>query len=119
MTWDCIFCKIVQGEIPCKKIYEDENFLAFLDVNPQLEKHTLLIPKKHFVNTIDFDTDLSKKLFEAIKKIFEILKKDDNFTGFNILQNNFRSADQVVDHLHFHILPRKENDSYEISIRKK
>jgi len=115
---DCIFCKIVKGEIPSEKILENENFLAFLDIHPEVEGHTLVVPKEHFETILDFDSSLSKELIDFIKEVYEILNKKFNSTGFNLVQNNFKSAGQIVDHIHFHILPRRENDGRVLSLKK-
>lgn len=105
---DCIFCKIISGDVPCHKIYEDEYVLAFLDVNPVVNGHTLVIPKKHFVNIFDVDDFYLEKVTLAIKKIANHYNKI--FDGVNILNANDKSAQQSVFHLHFHIIPRTIND---------
>ena len=105
---DCIFCKIISGDVPCYKIYEDECVLAFLDVNPVVNGHTLVIPKKHFVNIFDVDDFYLEKVTLAIKKIAKHYNKI--FDGVNILNANDKSAQQSVFHLHFHIIPRTIND---------
>jgi histidine triad (HIT) family protein len=108
---DCIFCKIVKGEIPCVKIWEDEDFIAIADVKPVGEGHTLVIPKKHFDTLMDLDEDIEKKYIGAIKKTGEILMKKYNAQGFNSVLNNGKVAGQLVNHVHFHILPRREGDN--------
>lgn len=108
---DCIFCKIVNGEIPAVKVWEDENFIAFADVKPVGEGHTLIIPKKHFDTLMDLDEGTSGKYLEAIKKTGEILMGKYNAEGFNCVLNNGEVAGQVVKHVHFHILPRKNGDN--------
>ncbi|HKL23624.1 MAG TPA: HIT family protein [Candidatus Nanoarchaeia archaeon] len=113
---ECIFCKIVGGEVSSKKVFENELFLAFFDANPKVEGHSLIIPKKHFENILDFDPLLGEELIYFVKKVFEILKKDFGAEGFNIVQNNFKPAGQVVNHLHFHILPRKIGDGYSLGL---
>lgn len=107
---DCIFCKIVGGEIPSHKIYEDDDVLAFLDINGKTTGHTLVIPKKHCVNILDADTENLSKVILAVKKVANHYVDDLKFTGFNLQVNNGQSAGQEVPHLHFHILPRG-NDS--------
>lgn len=106
---DCIFCKIARGEIPAKIIYESENFIAFPDANPKVKGHTLIIPKKHFVNLIDLPAVSGSELVDAIKKIFEIKQKE-GCEGFNLIMNNFSAAGQAVMHAHLHFLPRKKGD---------
>ncbi len=108
---NCIFCQIVNKEIPSKIIYENEYNLAFLDIFPIGEGHTIVIPKKHYSN---IEVIPEKDLIEIIKtvKSLSILLHDKlNFDGYNILQNNFKAAGQVVQHFHFHIIPRNFNDS--------
>ncbi len=103
---DCIFCKIIQGEIQALKIYEDENFIAFLDINPRTKGHSLVIPKTHYETFIEMDDDLVSKIGLVVKHIAKTLIEKLNATGFNILNNNGESAGQVVKHIHIHILPR-------------
>ena len=109
---DCIFCKMAKKEIKVKIIYENDSFFAVPDANPKVEGHTLIIPKKHFVNMMDLPTHLGKDLIDAIKKVAK--KKLKEFDGFNILQNNFPSAGQVVMHAHFHFFPRRKGDNFKI-----
>lgn len=115
---DCIFCKIVKGEIPCHKIYEDEKFLAFADAHPLEEGHTLVIPKKHFENFIDVDEEFGSKYIQSIQKVGKILMEKYKLKGFNILLNNGKDAGQLVNHVHFHIFPRK-NDGRLLELVKK
>ena len=107
---DCIFCKIVKKEIPSKIVFENENTIAFLDIFPISKGHSIIIPKKHF-NTIEDipDEDLSD-LFKAVKHVAILLKEKLNLEGYNILQNNFEAAGQVVKHIHIHIIPRNSDD---------
>lgn len=102
---DCIFCKISKGDIPSCKIYEDENVFAFLDINPKLEGHTLVIPKKHCKNISDATMETLDSIMVAVKKITDHYIKDVGFTGFKLQVNNGESAGQEVSHLHFHIMP--------------
>ena len=102
---DCIFCKIVSGEIPSNKIYEDENVLAFKDLNPQMPIHILVIPKKHIESIVDLrieDEILVGKIFTAINEIACDIGIDK--TGFRVISNCGQDAGQTVKHLHFHIL---------------
>jgi histidine triad (HIT) family protein len=110
---DCIFCKIANKEIDVEVIYENDNFIAFPDANPKVEGHTLIVPKKHFTNVLDLPVSLGSELLDAIKAVADEKLKE-GFEGFNVLQNNFESAGQVVMHAHFHFLPRKKGDSKNI-----
>ena len=114
MRNDCIFCAIADGEIPCFKVYEDDAVLAYLDINPFAEGHTLVIPKAHFTGLLDAPDDVLAGLLAHVKKIAAHLKETLPCDGFNILQNNGAAAGQTVPHLHFHIVPRR-GDGGEIS----
>ena len=107
---DCIFCKIVKGEIPCNKIYEDENVLAFLDISGKVVGHTLVIPKMHCENILDCQDNQLENIIKAVKMIANHYINDCGFSGFNLHVNNGKSAGQEVSHLHFHILPRGNNE---------
>ncbi|MEI8364211.1 MAG: HIT family protein [archaeon] len=109
---DCLFCKIIKGKIPCYKVYEDKDFLAFLDINPIAKGHTLVIPKKHFTNLLDADDKYLKKMLPVVKKIMLSYKEKLGCTGFNILNANEKSGQQSVFHLHIHIVPRFDNDGF-------
>ncbi len=108
---NCIFCKIVNGEIPCAKVFENDDILAFLDISPFSFGHTLVIPKKHYANTLEFDATLAEKLMLAIQKIAPAIMNATNADGFNVMQNNFAAAGQTVFHAHWHIIPRKDGDN--------
>lgn len=107
---DCIFCKIVKGEIPCSKIYEDDKILAFLDINPVHKGHTLVIPKEHHEGIIDMPDDTLGELAKVAKKLAKAVKKATGVDGFNIVQNNGADAGQDVFHFHLHIIPRLKGD---------
>ena len=109
---DCIFCKIIKGEIPSYKIYEDEYTYAFLDINPVSEGHTIVIPKKHVVNILDADNKTLSHVISTIKFISNHYVDDLKFDGVNVLNANNKAAEQSVFHLHFHIIPRHENDGH-------
>ncbi|MBQ6624946.1 MAG: histidine triad nucleotide-binding protein [Clostridia bacterium] len=105
---DCLFCKIIKGEIPSSKVYEDEYVFAFNDIDPQAPTHILVIPKEHITSAAEIDESNSKvvsKIFEAIAKI----AKENNFeNGFRVVSNIGESAGQTVKHLHFHILSGRD-----------
>lgn len=106
----CVFCKIVNGEIPCFKIHETENTLAFLDISQNTVGHSLVIPKCHVENIFDLDVELSKELFTSVTKTAKLLKEKLGFDAANLLNNNGEKAGQVVNHYHIHIIPRYGND---------
>ncbi len=102
---DCIFCKIIAGEIPCDKVFETETVLAFKDINPAAEEHILIIPKKHIESVDDINESHSHYLFDmfiAARKIAEL--KDLSRLGYRLIVNNGEAAGQMVFHLHMHIL---------------
>lgn len=110
---ECIFCKIVNGEIPSAKVYEDEHVYAFLDISQVTKGHTLVIPKKHSENIFETDPEIAGKVFEAVPKIANAIKKTYNPKGLNLLQNNGEFAYQSVFHLHIHLIPRyDETDGF-------
>ena len=109
---DCLFCKIVAGEIPSYKVYEDENFLAFLDINPINQGHVLVIPKEHSKNMLEMEDKLAGELMILIKKLAQHIKKKLNADGINIMSNIDAQAGQIIFHTHFHIIPRFKNDGF-------
>lgn len=111
---NCIFCKIVKGEIPSKKIYENEKILAFLDTNPMSKGHLLIIPKKHFENIYEIEDSYLKGIISVAKIIAESLKKSLNTSGVNILHASGQDAQQSVFHFHIHLVPRYKDDGLDI-----
>lgn len=107
---DCIFCKIVRGEIPCSKVYEDEKIFAFLDIAPVNKGHTLVIPKKHYETLLGMPDNLLLELMKAAKKTAKAVIRVMRTDGFNIMQSNKQTAGQVVPHFHLHIIPRQKDD---------
>lgn len=105
---DCIFCKIVNGEIPCKKVYEDEYVLAFLDLSPHNPGHTLIIPKEHHTNILDMENDLLCHIQEVVKIIFNMYKEKLDIAGLTLVQNN--EYGQEIKHYHLHLVPRYKKD---------
>ncbi|WP_421384076.1 HIT family protein [Bacillus salacetis] len=103
---DCIFCKIIDGEIPSSKVYEDEHVLAFLDISQVTKGHTLVIPKVHKENVYELTEDIASKVFAAVPKITNAIKAEYNPIGLNLLNNNGEDAGQSVFHFHLHIIPR-------------
>lgn len=115
---DCIFCKIVAGEIPAAKIYEDEYASAFLDANPNNHGHTLVVPKTHAKNILDVPEDALVRMMPALKKVSKAVFEGMGAAGLNITMNNERPAGQVVFHLHIHIIPRFEGDGLKVWTKK-
>lgn len=109
---DCIFCKIISGDIPCMKVYEDELVLAYLDINPDSDGHTLIIPKKHYKDINDIEDDVLLHIQKTARKVMNILEEKLNCDGFSLLQNN--GDVQEVKHYHLHIKPyykdKKQNE---------
>lgn len=111
---DCIFCKIVAGDIPAYKVYEDDDVLAFLDIAPVHPGHTLVIPKKHYENLLDLPETEAAKLVSAIKKITPAVLAGVGANSFNLGLNSGIEAGQAVPHFHWHIMPRYEGDGLEL-----
>lgn len=103
---DCIFCKIVNGEIPAAKVFENEHVMAFLDISQVTKGHTLVIPKVHKENLFELTPDIAKNLFESVPSIANALKKEYKPLGLNLVNNNGEQAGQTVFHFHMHLIPR-------------
>ncbi len=101
---DCIFCKIIKGQIPCDKVYEDDKVLAFNDINPEAPIHFLVVPKKHIESIMDFKEDNYSIINHIIKIISKIAKSKDLDNGFRIVNNIGKDGGQTVPHIHFHVL---------------
>ncbi len=112
---DCIFCKIINGDIPSATIYENDEFKAILDRFPANKCHVLIIPKKHVENIFSIEPKLAGRLFEFAAKLAPIMKKTFGFDNMNVVQNNGVIAGQTVNHFHIHLIPRYENDSVNVS----
>ena len=107
---DCLFCKMVAGQIPVTKIYEDEIVLAFLDIGPISDGHTLVIPKQHFEKLHDCPAELLGQVFSRLGEIAGAVTAAMDSDGYNLLCNNGGPAGQLIEHLHFHIIPRNTGD---------
>lgn len=103
---DCVFCKIINGELPSAKVYEDEHVFAFLDLSQVTKGHTLVIPKEHVPNVYELSEKVAANLFAAVPKIANALKTAYAPIGLNILNNNGEAAGQSVFHIHLHLIPR-------------
>jgi len=103
---DCIFCKIVAGQIPCFKIYEDEMTLAFLDINPVTRGHTLVIPKRHSADLYDVEIRDLAAVHQSSRRIIHAIKQSMDPVGVAIVQLNGRGVNQIIMHYHVHLIPR-------------
>ncbi|MBR6770421.1 MAG: HIT family protein [Lachnospiraceae bacterium] len=107
---NCIFCKIANGEIPSKTLYEDEQFRVILDLNPATRGHALILPKKHHQNLYDLPEETAAQVMKLAKKMTARITEKLNCTGFNLVQNNGEDAGQTVFHFHLHLIPRYKED---------
>ncbi len=114
---DCIFCKIVAGEITSAKVFEDERLLAFMDIGPVRPGHTLLIPKDHYERFTDLPEDLAAELGRVIPRLARAVVQAAHADGFNLHQTNGTCSGQVVPHVHIHIIPRHNDDGYSFGWR--
>ena len=112
---DCIFCKIANGEIPSKALYEDEDFRVILDLGPATKGHALILPKEHAANLYELPDELAAKTLVLAKKMATIMTEKLQCDGFNLVQNNGEAAGQTVQHFHMHLIPRYENDGQKIN----
>lgn len=110
ITMDCIFCKIFKGEIPNYTVYEDEHVLAFLDIHPTVEGHTVVVPKTHGATILDFSEEVLGQVMKGAQKATERLDEVLHPDGFSIGLNHGEVAKQGVPHLHIHIIPRYQGD---------
>ncbi|KRL61896.1 HIT family protein [Lactobacillus psittaci] len=115
---NCLFCKIIKGEVPSYKVFENDDVYAFLDISQVNPGHTLMVPKKHIINFFDYSQEDAAKYLQYIPVIAKAIKKaDPRITGMNVGVNNGASADQIVMHSHVHLIPRFENDGFKIATR--
>lgn len=115
----CIFCKIINGELPSYKVYENDNTLAFLDINPVNPGHTLVVPKKHAHNIFDISPEDWAAVTETARVLSIAIEKALEADGVNIAMNNREHAGQVVDHPHLHIIPRFKGDGLKLMPQRK
>ncbi len=115
---NCIFCKIANGEIPSKTVYEDENFRAILDLEPAAKGHTLILPKNHYKNLFELPEEVAEEVLVVAKKLGAQLVDKLHSDGLNIMQNNGEVAGQTVFHFHMHLIPRYKDDNQEIGWEK-
>jgi histidine triad (HIT) family protein len=112
---DCIFCKIIAGDIPCFKLYEDDDTLAFMDINPANEGHALVIPKEHFADVHAVSGAAISSTVLTAKRIAAAIEKTLSPDGINLLQCNGPAAAQSVLHFHMHVLPRRDGDELKLN----
>lgn len=110
---DCIFCKIISGDIPSDKVYENAHTYAFLDINPTNKGHVLVVPKNHSRNTLDIAAEDFKTLMETVHLLAPKVKEATHAEGINIITNNEKASGQEVFHTHIHIVPRFEDDGHQ------
>jgi len=106
----CIFCKIIAGDVPCHKLYEDAQVISFLDIGPLSEGHALVIPKGHYETLDEVPVEVVAQCAAVSQKIAEAVTASVTCSWWNLLQNNGPVAGQAVGHVHFHIIPRNEGD---------
>lgn len=111
---DCIFCKIANGEIPSKTLYEDRDFRVILDLGPATRGHALILPKEHADNLYELPETLAAKVLPLAQKISGMMREKLHCDGLNLVQNNGESAGQTVPHFHMHMIPRYEGDGQNI-----
>lgn len=112
---ECIFCKIIRGDIPSTTIYENSEFKVILDVAPATRGHVLILPKEHFDTVFDIDAETAGKLFQLATAVARAIKETLHCDGMNILQNNGTIAGQTVFHFHMHLIPRYEGDGLRLA----
>lgn len=111
---NCIFCKIIAGDIPSATIYEDDKFKVILDRFPGNQGHALILPKEHYANIFEIDEDTASELFRLAVKVAKNMKNVLGFEALNVVQNNGSLAGQTVHHFHLHLIPRYEGDKVNI-----
>jgi histidine triad (HIT) family protein len=112
---ECVFCKIIKGEIPSFKIFENDRIFSFLDINPLTKGHALVISKKHYENIFDIPEDELKEIISIAKKLAGKIKEKLNADGVNLMNASGEVAEQSVPHFHLHIIPRYKNDGLEMN----
>jgi histidine triad (HIT) family protein len=116
---DCIFCKVLGGDLPSERIYEDEHTVAVMDINPWTRGHAVVIPRKHAENLFEIEDDELEHVAVAAKRVATAMRDRLDCDGVNLLQSNGAAAWQTIFHLHFHVIPRYEDDPLELPTRPK
>ncbi|MDF2538023.1 MAG: hypothetical protein K0S76_1044 [Herbinix sp.] len=115
MQNNCIFCKIIAGEIPSATLYEDEDFKVIMDIFPAAKGHAIILPKKHCENLYELEDASAEKVMKVARMVAAAIKAELNCDGLNLLQNNGEVAGQTVFHFHIHLIPRYRNDSLKMT----
>ncbi len=115
MQNNCIFCRIVAGEIPSAAVYEDEDFKVIMDISPAAKGHAVILPKRHCANLYELDDDTASKALIVARKVAKAIREELKCDGINLLQNNGEAAGQSVFHFHIHLIPRYNNDTVNMS----
>ncbi len=110
MQDDCIFCRIVRGEIPCVSLLETDEIIAFMDIHPVNPGHALVVPRAHYPTLFDMPSECGAAVFDALRRVGQALMQGMNAQGLNVVQNNLAAAGQEVPHVHWHLVPRFEKD---------
>lgn len=111
---DCIFCRIVRGELPSSQVYADDKVIAFLDLAPAAKGHTLVVPREHYATMFDVPPELAPALLGASQRVGRALMEEMGAEGVNVGQNNYAAAGQMVFHVHWHIIPRYTGDGLKL-----
>lgn len=114
MDKNCVFCKIIGNEIPSSTLYEDENFMAIMDISPANKGHVIILSKSHIKDVFELDENSAKNAMVVVKKLANAIKKELGCDGLNVLQNNGVAAGQTVFHYHIHLIPRFNDDTVKI-----
>lgn len=109
---NCVFCKIISGQLPSCKIYDDSDTIAFMDIGPIVKGHVLVVPKQHYAHLLETPPEILQKLILTVRKIADAQKRALQTDGINIIQSNGRVAGQAVEHIHFHVIPRFTADGH-------
>jgi histidine triad (HIT) family protein len=114
---DCIFCKVLAGEIPSERVYEDDHAVAVMDINPWTRGHAVVIPRTHAADVFEIEDDELEHVVVAAKRLATKMRATLDCDGVNLLQSNGRAAWQTIFHLHFHVIPRYDGDPLELPTR--
>jgi histidine triad (HIT) family protein len=116
---DCIFCKVLAGDIPSEKVYEDEHAIAVMDINPWTRGHIVVFPRRHAENLFEIEDAELERVIIAAKRVATLVRDGLDCDGVNLLQSNGGAAWQTIFHLHFHVIPRYDDDPLELPVHPK